>query len=89
MGLAHNHTKITPKPTTKTQTIEPTKATGFPTQTTKSEKTTKEEKSIAPKDVGTVRAGSYCSTPGATGRTSAGTLLTCKKASDGKYRWKS
>lgn len=35
----------------------------------------------------TVKAKTYCSSPGAIGYTTAGTKLTCRKSSDGRYRW--
>ncbi|MFJ3861416.1 hypothetical protein ACIPRL_34970 [Streptomyces sp. NPDC090085] len=38
---------------------------------------------------GTVTPGAYCDRAGATGRTSKGTRMTCKTASDGRLRWKS
>ncbi len=37
---------------------------------------------------GTVHGGSFCSSQGATGVTSAGTTVTCKVAKGGKLRWK-
>ncbi|MEU1529816.1 hypothetical protein [Streptomyces fagopyri] len=37
--------------------------------------------------VGAVHPGSYCSPPGATGVTQAGTPMVCGPASDGRNRW--
>ncbi|WFS15172.1 DUF2510 domain-containing protein [Rhodococcus aetherivorans] len=38
---------------------------------------------------GTVRGGSFCSTPGATGVTTTGKLMVCAPGSDGRDRWQS
>ncbi|NIL50942.1 PASTA domain-containing protein [Streptomyces sp. 2BBP-J2] len=40
-------------------------------------------------NVGTVHPGSYCSPPGATGVTKAGTPMVCGPGSDGRNRWRS
>ncbi|MEV7787750.1 hypothetical protein AB0O72_20540 [Streptomyces sp. NPDC088106] len=40
-------------------------------------------------NVGTVHPGSYCSPPGATGVTKAGTPMVCSPGSDGRNRWRS
>ncbi|RRQ24963.1 hypothetical protein DK926_25655 [Rhodococcus sp. Eu-32] len=37
----------------------------------------------------TVHPGSFCSVPGDTGFTTAGTLMVCGEGSDGRDRWKS
>jgi hypothetical protein len=36
----------------------------------------------------TVTPGAHCSPAGAQGKTSAGTLMVCKRASDDTLRWK-
>ncbi|WP_258308440.1 PASTA domain-containing protein [Streptomyces sp. NWU339] len=40
-------------------------------------------------NVGTVHPGSFCSQPGATGVTKAGTPMVCGPGSDGRNRWRS
>ncbi|WP_240542246.1 PASTA domain-containing protein [Bifidobacterium felsineum] len=45
------------------------------------------QQSAPQSSTGTVHGGSFCSSQGATGRSSAGTLLTCRVASDGRLRW--
>ncbi|MDT0401981.1 Stk1 family PASTA domain-containing Ser/Thr kinase [Streptomyces edwardsiae] len=40
-------------------------------------------------NAGTVHPGSYCSPPGATGVTKAGTPMVCGPGSDGRNRWRS
>jgi hypothetical protein len=45
--------------------------------------------SSGPPDEGVVHPGAFCSPPGATGRTSAGTPMVCGPASDGRDRWHS
>lgn len=40
-------------------------------------------------NVGTVHPGSFCSPPGATGVTKAGTPMVCGPGSDGRNRWRS
>ncbi len=45
--------------------------------------------SAAPPDEGIVHPGAFCSPPGATGHTTAGTPMVCGPASDGRDRWHS
>lgn len=46
------------------------------------------QQQTAPPSSGTVRGGSFCDSEGSTGKSSAGNILTCRVASDGKLRWK-
>lgn len=48
----------------------------------------REQQQTAPPSSGTVRGGSFCDSEGSTGKSSAGNILTCRIASDGKLRWK-
>ncbi|MGE4713524.1 DUF4236 domain-containing protein [Bifidobacterium breve] len=45
------------------------------------------QQQTAPPSIGTVRGGSFCSSEGSTGTSSAGNILTCRVASDGRLRW--
>ena len=45
------------------------------------------QQQTAPPSIGTVHGGSFCSSEGSTGTSSAGNILTCRVASDGRLRW--
>ena len=45
------------------------------------------QQQAAPPSIGTVHGGSFCSSEGSTGASSAGNILTCRVASDGRLRW--
>lgn len=45
------------------------------------------QQQAVPPSIGTVHGGSFCSSEGSTGASSAGNILTCRVASDGRLRW--
>lgn len=45
------------------------------------------QQQTAPPSIGTVHGGSFCSSEGSTGTSSAGRILTCRVASDGRLHW--
>lgn len=45
------------------------------------------QQQAAPPSIGTVHGGSFCSSEGSTGTSSAGNILTCRVASDGRLHW--
>lgn len=50
--------------------------------------TPRAQQQAAPPSPGTVRGGQFCDSEGSTGKSSAGNILTCRVASDGRLRWK-
>lgn len=91
-SVKHKDNKKEVKDSNKTsKKVESVKSTSKPKPTSKPKASSKPEvvKKESKVVSGSVHPGSYCTTPGAKGKTKAGTSMTCKKSDkDNRERWR-